>query len=230
MDKDTKKNILEIFLGYLTNTSPKLLFLHLLWLIIASCTLSTSYIMTFHFTSVLNVWKQAHDIENFSNNLKLSAAQDVEINYNLQTLLETTKSNRAYVFRYHNGLAAINGVPFFFQSLTHEVISPGTPRVIKFEQHLPASINIAMNNQFMMNKCGVVEHADDDRDSQNYWFFQIRAAKSVIRCPIFMANGDLFGFVGIDYLTDIQTGQLPDSLEKTKASAQKLASLFGSKK
>lgn len=230
MDKETKKNILEIFLTYLTTTSPKLLFIHLLWLIIASCTLSTSYVITFHFTSVLSLWKEAHDVQNFGNNLKLSAQQDIEINKDLQNLLDITKSNRAYIFRYHNGLAAINGVPFFFQSLTHEVISPGTTRVIKFEQHIPASINIAMNNQFMMNRCASVEHADDDKDSQNYWFYQIRAAKSVVRCPIFMPNGDLFGFVGIDYLNDADAKTLTDSAEKLRASAVKLAALFSFKK
>lgn len=230
MEKEIKKNILEIFIGYLTLTSPKLLFIHLLWLIIASCTLSTTYIVTFHFTSVLNLWKEAHDVQNFSQNLRVSAAQDLEINTTLQTLLETTKSNRAYVFRYHNGLAAVSGVPFFFQSLTHEVISPGTSRVMKFEQHLPSSINIAMNNQFMMNRCASVQNADDDKDSQNYWFYQIRAAKSLIRCPIFMPNGDAFGFVGIDYLADQSVDFIAENTEKTRSVAVRLANLFAAKK
>lgn len=230
MNNETKKNLLEVFIGYLTSTPPKLLFIHLLWLIIASSTFSMSYVITFHFTSVLNLWKQAHDVQNFSNNLKFSAAQDLEINNILQNLMENTQSNRAYVFRYHNGLAAVSGVPFFFQSLTHEVISPGTARIIKFEQNLPASINIAMNNQFMMNRCAMVQHADGDKDSQNYWFYQMRAAKSLIRCPIFMPNGDAFGFVGIDYLMDPSQEIMSDGVEKTRSAAVKLANLFANKK
>jgi hypothetical protein len=198
-------------------------------MIIASCALSTSYIIAFHFTSVLNIYREAHDIKNFSNNLKFSTQQDTEINIILQSLLDNTKSNRAYIFRYHNGLASVHGVPFFFHTVTHEVISPGTTRVMQFEQHIPASINIAMNNQFMQNKCAIVRNADDDKDSQNYWYYQIRAAKSLIRCPIFMNNGDLFGFVGIDYLNDTPSELLNEAVLKVRNAALQLPILFSKK-
>ena len=38
-----------------------------------------------------------------------------------------------------------------------------------------------------------------DQNSQDYYFYESRNAVAVMRCPIYMENGDLFGFVGIDW-------------------------------
>ncbi len=224
-----KKSMLEVFINYLSKTPPKLLFIHLFWMIIASCVLSASYIAAFHFTSVLAIYNEVHSVQNFGNNLRAGARKDQEIDAALTNLLEGTSSNRAYVFRYHNGLAAVSGVPFFFQTLTHEVISPGTSRVMQFEQRIPASINMAMSNKFMQNMCSVVEHAGDDRDSQNYWYFQVRNAQSLVRCPIFMQNGDLFGFVGIDYTGSVSTQALIEAQARVRETAAAIAAIFTSR-
>lgn len=222
-----KKRLAEIFIGYLSNTPPYLMLFHLFWLVVAAVALSGAYVVSFHFTSVLGIYQEAHSIRNFGQNLMLSARQDQEIGTALQSLLSSTKSNRAYVFRYHNGLAAVNSVPFFFQTMTHEVISPGTPRVIRFEQRVPASMNLAVSNRFVQNRCATIEHADDDRDSQNYWYFQIRGARALVRCPIFMENGDLFGFIGIDYTDETESDvSLETATTKTREAAIELARIF----
>jgi hypothetical protein len=228
-DIKKKTSMIEIFLTYLAGTPIGKLFLHLLWIVVASCALSSSYILAFHFTSLVAIYEEAHNIRNFSNNLRITARQDQEINTILTGLLEKAHSTRAYVFRYHNGLAAVNGVPFFFQTNTHEVISPGTSRVIQFEQHIPASINIAMNNQFMANRCAMVSSANEDRDSQNYWYFQNRSAKSLVRCPIFMGNGDLFGFVGIDFSESIDSDRLAQLANEVKTASTAVGLLFATK-
>jgi len=224
--KTEKKGLAEIIVNYLSTTSPKYLFIHLIWMIIASCVLSSSYIFAFHFTSLLAIYQEAHNIRNFNSNLKASSKQDADINDALRKLMETVGANRAYVFRYHNGLAAVNGVPFFFQTNTHEVISPGTSRVLPFEQHIPAGMNLAINNQFVQNHCMVVPRTDIDMDSQHYWFFQNRSAKSLVRCPIFMRNGDLFGFIGIDWIGSVTDTDLAFAAEKAKVSAQTIAEIF----
>lgn len=230
MEKEFKKNVIESFFNYLSSTPTTLLFLHLLWIIIASCALSTSYILAFHFTSILTIYREAHSVKNFNSNLKLSVGKDLEINTALQTILEATKANRAYIFRFHNGLAAVNSVPFFFQSITHEVISPGTTRVMQFEQHIPTGINMAVNDDFIKNQCATIKNADDDKDSTKYWYYQIRSAKNLIRCPIYMNNGDLFGVVGLDYLGGITTDQFKEYEIKLKNTAIILSAIFSNKK
>ena len=224
---DNKKaSLAAMFLSYLSNTAPGLMFIHLAWMVVACCALSFSYIAAFHFTSLLNIYQEAHNIRNFDENLRASAIQNTAINVELTKLLNETNSNRTYVFRYHNGLAAVSGVPFFFQTMTHEIISPGVSRVMRFEQHVPASMHMAVSNQFMRNRCAIVDHADSDVDSQNYWYFQTRNAKSLVRCPIFMPNGDLFGFVGIDWVADMPEGDLANAANLARETARAVALIF----
>ena len=229
-DADNQKTTLaQLLVQYLTNTKPWILVVHLLWLASVCVILSVTYIGAFHTTDLINFYQEAHNIKNFNTNLILSAKQDRAINDILDELVVRTHANRAYIFRYHNGLAAVSGVPFFFQTNTHEVIAPGTARVIQFEQHIPASINLAISNQFLVNKCATVAQADGDKDSQNYYFYQVRAAKSLIRCPIFMNNGDLFGFVGIDYLLKQDETALENALSQVRVQSNALAGVFATK-
>jgi len=229
-NSDIQKNDLaQILVNYLSNTQPWTLLVHLLWLACVCLILSVTYIGAFHTSDLLNFYQEAHNIKNFNNNLVFSAKQDKNINEILEDLLLTTHANRSYIFRYHNGLAAVSGVPFFFQTNTHEVITPGTPRVIQFEQHIPASINLAISNQFLANKCAIVSQTDSDKDSQNYYYYQVRGAKSLVRCPIFMSNGDLFGFVGVDFIARQDDKTLESTMLQLQVKANSLAGVFASK-
>lgn len=225
-----KQGIVQMLFGYLAATSPLRMFLHLIWVTFICAVLGLTYIITFHFTSLVNLYEEAHNVRNFSTNLVMSAKQDTQINDALNSLIERTDSNRAYVFRYHNGLAAVSGVPFFFQTNTHEVIKPGISRVLMFEQHIPASINLAVSNALMANRCVVISKSDEDKDSQNYWYYQNRGAKSLIRCPIFTANGDVFGFIGVDYTSRRDQKFLDSAAEIVKTAAQNVATIFATKK
>lgn len=194
-----KLSILEILLEYLRTTKPVSLLFHLLYIMLICGTLSFSYIITFHWSTVVGIYTEAHNIKGFGTNLKYSVENDIKLNDILDRVRVQTGAFRAYIYRYHNGLAAINGVPFFFQTNTHESISPGANRLLPYEQRMPASFNYAQNQQFIKNACTVVIDADTDKEHQNYYVFQSRGAKAFIRCPIYLDHGDLFGFVGIDF-------------------------------
>lgn len=197
-DDRTKLTMLQILLDYLTKTPPARLFIHMIYIAIVCIALSGSYVVAFHWTSLIEIYQEAHNIEKFSDNFKLSADADNKINNILNKTLLEENAMRAYVYRYHNGLAAISGVPFFFQTNTHEVIAPGASRLMPFEQRIPASIHIAMNNAFVNNMCYVITNTTLNKNSQDYYIFTSRNAMAMIRCPIYMSNGDLFGFVGLD--------------------------------
>lgn len=194
-----KKTLMQLLVEYLSETSPVMLLIHLLYIIMVCATLSISYVVAFHWSTVFQIYSDAHDIKRFGTNLKTSVENDNKLNDLLTDIMTQTDGIRAYIYRYHNGLAAINSVPFFFQTNTHEVISPGTARLLPYEQRIPASFNPVINNHFVKNQCAVVLDADKDPNSQNYYYFQSRQAHSFVRCPIYMPNGDLFGFVGVDY-------------------------------
>jgi len=219
-----KPSMLQILVDYLTNTSPWLLMVHMVYIGMICTFLSLSYIAAFHWSSVVQLYEDASTHNQFSNNLKLSATADTKITEELQRIMEDTGGMRAYVYRYHNGLPSISGVPFFFQTNTHEVIAPGATRLITFEQRVPAGINVAMNNAFVTDKCMMVGDTEVDKASQNYYFFQSRNASAVLRCPIYMANGDLFGFVGIDWNHTMTED--PKINEQLHALANELSKVF----
>lgn len=194
-----KPSMFEVLIQYLQTTPVVSLFFHLLYIVLICSTLSFSYIITFHWSTVVQIYTEAHNIKGFGTNLKNSVENDIKLNEILDRIRTQSGALRAYIYRYHNGLAAINGVPFFFQTNTHESISPGANRLLPYEQRMPASFNYMQNQLFVKNACFVVTDADADKEDQNYYAFQSRNAKAFIRCPIFLDHGDLFGFVGIDF-------------------------------
>ena len=229
MADDNKVSIIKFFLEYLNNTRPVMLFVHLIWIMLMSLILSSSYILAFNFTKLVDLYQEAHSIKNFSNNLKISAQQDIEINQLLKNLLEFTKSSRSYIFRYHNGLASVSGVPFFFETNTHEVISPGTSRIMQFNQRLPTNYNLTMNESFAKDECVGFQDLDRDINNQYYYLFQNRGSKSTIRCPIFLNNGDLFGYVGIDYKKDLDDESWKKAMELVKQTSAQLTKIYTKK-
>jgi hypothetical protein len=192
-------SMLQLFLEYLKNTSVFHLTIHLLYIIMICIFLSLSYIAAFHWSSIVEIYETANSHQHFDENLKLNVVTDNKILSLLQEVMESTGGMRAYVYRYHNGLPAISGIPFFFQTNTHEVIAPGASRILLFEQRIPTSIHTAQNIKFTENKCLFVSNTQQDTINQNYEFFERRGAVAVLRCPIFLTNGDLFGFVGLDW-------------------------------
>jgi hypothetical protein len=183
--------------------------------------LSASYVIAFHWTAAVQIYTEAHDIKGFGTNLKNSVETDNKLNSLLHEVLDQTGGIRSYIYRYHNGLAAINSVPFFFQTNTHEVIAPGAGRLLPYEQRIPASFNIAVNNQFVKNQCSLIINGDADKDSQNYYYYQSRGAKAFVRCPIYMSNGDLFGFIGVDYAVN------PVDTKKVSVTVGDVAKVIG---
>lgn len=224
MDVAKKEAMLKIVVDYLRKTPPWLLLVHLVYIAAIAAVLSVSYVVSFHWQSLVKIYEEAHSIENFSANLKTSVEAQNQINFGLGKALSDLSGMRAYVYRYHNGLAAISGVPFFFQSNTNEVISPGTSRLMQFEQRIPVGIHMAINMAFVENRCAIVRNADKNRNDQNYYFWQTRGARSVVRCPIYMPNGDLFGFVGMDFIGDMQDERMV--VDRLTALSKEFATLY----
>lgn len=191
-------NVITAVLEYLRITKLKRLLAQMLVLGMLGIILSVCYVVAFHFTSLLSIYTEAHDIRNFGNNLHGNMKADSKMEELLTTTMKTTQANRAYVYRYHNGLASINSVPFYFQSMMLEVISPGTPRVILYEQRLPSGMTPAISAAFVNNKCFTAQGLERP-DHSLHFMFQTHGAHAVIRCPVYMPNGDLFGFVGVEF-------------------------------
>ena len=223
--------VVDSILRYLSRTSPFMLAVHLIYIGTASIFLSCAYVISFHWESLVRIYEEAHSIQSFSANLKTSVENDNRIYADLNAVRTDTNGMRAYVYRYHNGLAAISGVPFFFQTMTHEIIAPGASRIMEFEQRIPAGIHMEINNEFIQDKCAVINNTDKDPSNQNYYYYQSRNAKALIRCPIYMDNGDLFGFVGVDFSNNLSAATADSTVkdvEIVKRAAESIGKLFAS--
>jgi hypothetical protein len=194
------QHTIEPFLKYLKTTHPLRMVWHMIWLFCILCILSVSYIITFHFTPVLDLWQQSRSMNHFRVELATTLAVDQHINQELQRLLDQTGAHRSYLFRYHNGIATVSGTPFMFHTNTHEMIKPGVARLIAYNQRLPTSINTTMNTEFARRNCVVMTNLERQVESISYWYFQTRGAHSMIRCAVYSAQGDILGFVGVDYV------------------------------
>lgn len=223
----TNPSMLQILLDYLTTTSTFHLFIHMIYIGMICVCLSLSYVAAFHWSSIIQLYEDASSHKQFNDNLKLNAEADTKINNYLQKIMDDTGGMRAYVYRFHNGLPSISGVPFFFQTNVNEVITPGATRLLNFEQRIPASIHISMNNAFQANKCLLISDTRLNQNSQDYYFYESRNAIAVIRCPIYMDNGDLLGFVGIDWnRVQIPDAKITDSLE---TAAKEISQVYENK-
>jgi len=220
------QSIIQMFLRYVKSVSIWRMFAHLLWLACLLIMCSVTYIMTFHFQPVLEAWQKSRSLNHFKTELSTSIAIDTRVNQELSTLLEDSQADRSYVFRFHNGIPSVAGVPFIFQSNTHEIIRAGVSRVILFSQRIPSSLNSHSNQEFTKRQCMTFTHLDDDQNSINHWYFETRQARSMLRCPIFTRDGDIVGFVGLDWMQSAHVESLRDSERKIKSSAAALGKIF----
>jgi len=224
MDQSDKTTLARLALRYLATTSVARQLFHVFILILLVMVGTASYVAIKDFRALVRVWTEAHEINSFSANLKISVSNDSQIARDLDAIMAKTNGARAYVYRFHNGLAAINNVPFFFQSMTHEDIAPGTTRILPYEQRIPVGIGMKMNMAFLSNQCIVMKDTDKDSGNANYYYWISRGAKHFVRCPIFMPNGDLFGFVGIDY--NAPDSRIEEGQRLLREQADRLAKMY----
>lgn len=218
--------MVDSVLKYLRTTPYSRMFLHLVWLFCILMMLSTSYIITFHFQPVMQLFRHSHSLAHFSQELSVTIAVDQAVQNEIQSLLVQSNANRAYVFRYHNGIPSVNSIPFMFHTMTHEAIRAGTSRVIAFNQRLPTSIMVNMTVDFSRKRCVVLNNLDRNPDGINHWHYSMRGAVALVRCPFFSEGGDLLGFVGIDFTDRVNDQTLANAERITTTAADKLSIIF----
>jgi hypothetical protein len=219
-------DVARVLLSYFRTVHPLKMLWHLFVIFCLLCMISTSYIIAFHFQPVIDLWQRSHSMNNFARELQVSVAVDTSANQALNQVLINTNANRAYIFRFHNGIPSPNNVPFIFHTNTHEVIKPGTNRIINFGQRLPSSLITNMSTEFLKRKCVSLTNINARPDSALYWYYESRAALHMTRCAFFSNNGDLLGFVGIDYTEPTTSSQVRNNEDLVKQTAEQLGRIF----
>lgn len=223
---EVAKSVLELLFRYFRTVHPLKMAWHLIWIMAVLAMLSITYIVSFHFLPVMELWQRSRSFDHFRTELSTSVAVDHQVNTELQQVLQRTHADRAYVFRYHNGIPAVGGVPFIFHTNTHEVIRPGVNRVISLMQRIPSSINVHMNQEFIQNRCVTLNDLDLDTTGHDYWYYQSRGSIHLVRCAFYTTQGDLLGFVGLDYVNRSNPVSLDQVSSQLRESAQRLGIMF----
>lgn len=131
--------------------------------------------------------------------LRVATAKDIRINQLLHDLLHETGSDRAWIFKFHNGGHLVGGVPFRKTSMSHEVVRPGVSRELETMKDIPLSaipdaIELVVQN----------EHAFEieTKKIQEGFFKAVteRQATQFMVWKRLMYHGAPIGIIGIDYL------------------------------
>jgi hypothetical protein len=153
IEPDLNQSAPSLFLLYFRNTAIIKIFFHFLFVILTCVTISISYVAIFHWDDLFEMYNESRHTRMFGQNLKTNIVLSDKMQNILENLLiKSPGSTRSYIFRYHNGITAVNDIPFFFQSNIQEAVSPGISQLITIHQRIPVIISNIINIEFIKNK------------------------------------------------------------------------------
>ena len=131
---------------------------------------------------------------------------DLLINDGLSELLDNTRADRAYIFRFHNGVTYYTGSHKSRMSCDYEVVSRGISSEAQRLQNMPTALYIDWISEVIANR---MIHPDVNKVSDS------RARQSLIQQGIkglavmpYYREGNLIALIGVDYVTTKDFTQL----------------------
>jgi len=124
---------------------------------------------------------------------------DLLINDGLSELLDNTSADRAYIFRFHNGVTYYTGSHKSRMSCDYEVVARGISSEAQRLQNIPTALYIDWISEVIANR---MIHPDVNKVSDS------RARQSLIQQGIkglavmpYYREGNLVALIGVDYVT-----------------------------
>ena len=131
---------------------------------------------------------------------------DLLINDGLRELLDNTSADRAYIFRFHNGVTYYTGSHKSRMSCDYEVVGRGISSEAQRLQNIPTALYIDWISEVIANR---MIHPDVNKVSDS------RARQSLIQQGIkglavmpYYREGNLIALIGVDYVTTKDFTQL----------------------
>lgn len=124
----------------------------------------------------------------------------------LQCLLEKTHAHRAFIFSYHNGERSIDGRGYQKMSCTNERTVPWISPIMAGCQNLQRSMLSSVYKQLINNDSYFIRDIEElqDTDSVAYDFIKKHGTKSVFLHQLKREDGLVTGFIGIEYVKDVE--------------------------
>lgn len=213
-DSNSKQAMINIGLAYLRRTKPHVLLLHMICFIIANIVVTFSYVMIFHFPSIVSLCAGPSE----PSGISLSARQQIEVDSALGNFLRETGANRVSLHRYHAPTEAPQGIPFVSQTMTNEVITSGNNRILPLQRSIPIFTTPLLNARLAENNCMVASLSREVPNSRVHWYFVTFNGQSIIRCPIYQPNGNILGFISVDWINEVANLDSWESITKAEAA------------
>ena len=144
----------------------------------------------------------------------------VEINKVLESLLTTTKADRAYLFQFHNGTRLLSGKHYYFYSNTHEIVRPGTSSEMSGLQKLPISILTPTWMPQLIRGQPFFQATKDEKHEYSKKILEGQGIAYIIIVPIMDSTGAYpIGFCGVDY---VHSTPIPAALRDVQLYADQI--------
>jgi hypothetical protein len=142
---------------------------------------------------------RAIDLTVFNKDVVSSSLKnDILINRSLKELMENTDSDRAYIFRFHNGVTYYNGSHKSKMSCDYEVVARGVSREAEMLQDIPTAL-YADWIMDVVNHNMIISDVNSIEDINVRSTLKSQEIKALAVLPYYR-HGNLFALVGIDYL------------------------------
>jgi len=141
------------------------------------------------------------EIEVLKKDIVISSLDnDIAITDSLDDLLETTKADRAYIFRFHNGVQYYNGTHKSKMSCDYEVVRLGVQREAERLQDIPTGLYSRWIKDVIRGQMFITD-VSKMTDLRAKHTLQQQGIKAVAVVPYYR-NGQVFALIGVDYITE----------------------------
>ena len=150
---------------------------------------------------------------------KSALENDLLIEKSLKTLLNETNADRAYIFRFHNGVTYYNGTHKSKMSNDYEVVREGVTTQAQFLQDLPTSLYLnwikgVINMEMFVTDIGLME------DLRVRYMLQQQGIEAIAVAPYYR-DGKLFALIGVDYIRKITEEKANEFMSDSDAIKKK---------
>lgn len=148
-----------------------------------------------------------------------SLENDLLIERALNTLLNETNSDRAYIFRFHNGVTYYNGTHKSKMSNDYEVVREGVTTQAEALQDLPTSLFLNWIKG-VINLEMFVTDISEMEDLRVKYMLQQQGVEAIAVAPYYR-DGKLFALIGVDYIRKQTTLEVDNFMSNQKEQKSK---------
>ena len=143
-----------------------------------------------------------------------SLENDVLIDRALKDLMVDAEADRAYIFRFHNGVTYYNGTHKSKMSNDYEIVREGISSQANYLQDIPTSLYSKLIKEVIALEFFYtdIDTMDDLRSRQ---VLKQQGIKAIAIAPYYR-NGKLFAMIGLDYVNNQNNVQIEDFVNNTE--------------